>query len=87
VFGDDVGPYPGFSMKRGTLVIRRLPQQFLPTFADCGAHELGFLKLLRHALSSMESCAKLLDARGARVRRLVGDAAIGGKGEILVWRN
>jgi formylmethanofuran dehydrogenase subunit C len=84
VFGDDVGPYPGFGMKRGTLVVRHLPQQFLPTFADCGAHELGFLKLLRHALSS---CAKSLDARGARVRRFVGDAAIGGKGEILVWRN
>ncbi len=87
VFGDDVGAYPGFGMKRGTLVVRHLPQQFLPTFADCGAHELGFLKLLRHAPSGMGAWAKSLDARGARVRRLVGDAAIDGRGEILVWRN
>ena len=55
----------------------------LPTFADAGAHDLGFLRLLGRVLRG--TCRRApLSGRGTRVRRYVGDAAFAGKGEILV---
>src|SRR5262249_572782 len=46
VLGPELGPYPGFGMKRGTLLHLARPQRELPSFADCGRHDLGFLRLL-----------------------------------------
>lgn len=84
VLGAAVGDYPGFGMKRGSLLLRRLPARTLPTFADCGVHDLGFMRLLARALGT-DSEAKKLVYLGLRLRRLVGDAAAGGKAEMLVW--
>lgn len=81
--GPTVGPYPGFAMTRGSLLLCAAPQRLLPTFADCGGHDLGFLRLLGRALAGRcRGLAWLED--GPRVRRLAGDAAAGGKGEILI---
>jgi len=82
--GGEVGPYPGYGMKRGTLWLRNPPRRSLPTFADNGWHELGFLRVLRGALARIQSGSRSLEELGLRVRRFVGDAAYGGKGEILV---
>jgi formylmethanofuran dehydrogenase subunit C len=83
VLGEGVGRYPGFAMKRGTLLLRHAPGQMLPTFADAGRHELGFMSLLTAYLAPHS--AKLAAAAPAlmELRRFTGDAAAGGKGEIL----
>jgi formylmethanofuran dehydrogenase subunit C len=86
VLGEQAGAYPGFIMRRGTLLLRAAPQRLLPTFADAGTHELGFLRLLRRSLAGTGTGAATLDQLGLRVRRFIGDAAVAGKGEILVWQ-
>jgi formylmethanofuran dehydrogenase subunit C len=66
-FGADAGVL----LRRGTLIgpsVARL----LPTFVDCGSHELNFLRLLDRELAQ------------ALGRRLAGDMATIGKGEILL---
>jgi len=56
----------------------------LPSFADCGRHELGFLGLLfAHLRPHSQRLAALAPGLGAP-RRWAGDLAAGGKGEILV---
>ncbi|MCC6467994.1 MAG: formylmethanofuran dehydrogenase subunit C [Alphaproteobacteria bacterium] len=71
------GAMAGWSLKRASLVLARMPQSMPPTFGDAGVHELLYLRLLARSLG--------LDAgRFARVRRFAGDSQVGGKGEILV---
>jgi formylmethanofuran dehydrogenase subunit C len=84
VLGSGVGAYPGFGMKRGTLWLRCPPSRALPTFADSGWHEFGFLRLLRGALAGAGIGSRSLQDLGLRARRFMGDAAVAGKGEILV---
>ena len=79
------GVYPGFAMKRGSILLGQPPPRMLPTFGDAGSHELGFLRLLSRAIRTDGTPALDLEGLGTRVRRYVGDAAAGGKGEILVW--
>ncbi|MGH6927606.1 MAG: formylmethanofuran dehydrogenase subunit C [Dongiaceae bacterium] len=86
VLGTTIGCYPGFGMKRGSLILRGHPERQLPTFSDCGHHDLGFLSLLWRSLRGR---SRRLDelARGSNtVWRLAGDRAVGGKGEILLWQ-
>jgi formylmethanofuran dehydrogenase subunit C len=85
VLGAPAGAWPGFAMKRGSILLRELPRRMLPTFSDAGTHELGFLRLLSRAIGTEATPALDLAALGTRVRRYVGDAAAAGKGEILVW--
>lgn len=84
VVGGRVGAYPGCMMKRGTLLLRDRPRDQLPSFADCGLHDLGFLTLLARWLGAQGAPAAMLAGLGGRARRLVGDIAIDGKGEILL---
>lgn len=84
--GSAIGAYPGFAMKRGTLILRSLSNHMLPTFADCGRHELGFLSLLFLQLRNSSSQLDQLAAQTKIVQRMVGDQAAGGKGEILCWQ-
>lgn len=79
------GANAGFAMNRGTLLLRQAPVQWLPTFSDCGTHELGFLRLLLNSWRSLPSRFAGLPADATRVHRYVGDLANGGRGEILVW--
>ncbi len=81
-----VGADPGFGMVRGTLLVRDLPGGLLPTFNDCGIHELGFLCLLLRSWKELPGAFGRLSPDAIRVRRHVGDLANGGKGEILVWQ-
>ena len=85
--GPAVGPYPGFAMKRGSLILLSRPDRALPTFADCGRHDLTFLRLLLRALKGRSPRLDDLATRPPLVRRLAGDQSVAGKGEILLWQN
>jgi formylmethanofuran dehydrogenase subunit C len=87
VLGAAVGRYPGFAMKRGSLILRRQPERQLPTFADCGRHELGFLPLLWRSFRGRSRRLDELATGPNAVRRLAGDRAVGGQGEILLWQD
>lgn len=87
VLGADPGAYPGLGMKRGSLILRGHPERELPSFGDCGRHDLGFLRLLLRALHGRSIRLDQLAARPTQVRRLVGDQAGGGTGEILIWQD
>ncbi|MDX6751935.1 formylmethanofuran dehydrogenase subunit C [Geminicoccaceae bacterium 1502E] len=80
------GALPGIAMKRGTLILGGgggggEGDAAPATFADNGVHELGWLALLERHLAEL-GLRGMLSSR--RVRRLTGDLAAGGKGEILV---
>jgi formylmethanofuran dehydrogenase subunit C len=100
VVGGDAGPHPAMGMRGGTVVLRgacgpdpaplmargtlwlaREPARLLPTFAEDGHHDLLWLRLLERYLGSL-GLADVLPGR--RVRRLAGDLAGQGKGEILL---
>lgn len=78
-----VGANLGFAMQRGSVLLRAQPLDIPPTFGDCGVHELAFLPLLFRAWSALPSRFAQF-AAPARVRRIVGDLANDGKGEILL---
>jgi formylmethanofuran dehydrogenase subunit C len=76
------GHLPGYLMRRGTIVLGRGAQSLSPSFADCGPHELAFAALLGSTLAEYEvKTGKLF--KGV-LRRLAGDLATLGKGEILI---
>jgi formylmethanofuran dehydrogenase subunit C len=80
----EVGAAPGYGMQRGTLLLAKMSRAPLATFNDCGVHELSFLPLLVNSWRGLgERFASLPQV--TQVRRLMGDLANGGKGEILVW--
>jgi formylmethanofuran dehydrogenase subunit C len=79
------GPLPGYLMKRGTIVLAEGCIELSPTFLDCGRHQLLAMKLCSEFISSYSK-------RGAAclkrpLRRLAGDMAVLGKGEILIGGN
>jgi formylmethanofuran dehydrogenase subunit C len=78
-----VGANIGFAMQRGTVLLRAMPAHLLPTFGDCGVHELSFLKLLFQSWSALPSRYAAFSAP-PRVRRIAGDLANDGRGEILI---
>jgi formylmethanofuran dehydrogenase subunit C len=79
-----LGAYPGYAMRRGTLLLTALPDSLPATFSDCGVHDLRFLPILVRSWKSLNSQFAHLEPR-SRVRRLMGDRACDGKGEVLVW--
>lgn len=79
-----VGPLAGFGMKRGSLILFRRPADMLPTFADCGSHDLGVLRLMTRYWRSLGGAFAEFGAAAGRAHRFTGDAANGGKGEILI---
>jgi formylmethanofuran dehydrogenase subunit C len=75
------GPLPGYLMARGTLVLADGCDDLSPTFADCGAYDL-----IANAL--MAAYVRPFSPQTAAVlrrpwRRLLGDMAVIGKGEIF----
>jgi formylmethanofuran dehydrogenase subunit C len=76
------GALPGYLMTRGTLIIGGGAAATSPTFVDTGAHELVALRLIARWLIDEGIEGGSLAA--ARLRRLVGDTAVLGKGEIFV---
>ncbi|MGH8728967.1 MAG: formylmethanofuran dehydrogenase subunit C [Burkholderiales bacterium] len=79
-----VGDNAGFAMQRGTLMLASPPRNLLPTFSDCGSHNLGFLPLLIRSWRELPGRFAELEI-GQRVRRYMGDLATLGQGEILIW--
>jgi formylmethanofuran dehydrogenase subunit C len=73
---------PGPLLRRGTLIGPKV-EALLPTFADCGRHDLMVMRLVqRYLAEALGELAPKLPA--GPVRRLMGDLATIGKGEILL---
>jgi formylmethanofuran dehydrogenase subunit C len=75
------GPLPGYLMKRGTIVLGDKSEELSPTFIDCGVHDLVALRLMASFLGGYGARAGKLFRRP--LRRLAGDMATLGKGEIF----
>ena len=75
------GALPGYLMRRGTIVLIDGAETLSPTFVDCGVHQLVSLRLM--ATFVREHSPVLASRLGRPLRRLAGDMATLGKGEIL----
>jgi formylmethanofuran dehydrogenase subunit C len=75
-----VGRYAGFGLRRGSLIFVEEPKDLLPTFCDCGVMEFDYLRILDRWLRTIGQRVGL----GDRARRLMGDMAALGKGEMLI---
>ncbi len=80
-----VGMMPGFSLKRGTLLLACVPENLPVTFQDSGEHALLFLTLLEKQLERDHQAFARFLPFGRKVRRYCGDLAWGGTGEILIF--
>jgi formylmethanofuran dehydrogenase subunit C len=76
------GALPGYLMQRGTVIIGGGAASTAPTFIDTGVHELVAMRLIAHWL--IEEGIQGGGGLATRLRRLVGDTAVLGKGEIFV---
>lgn len=74
------GRYAGYGNRRGSLIFMEKPRNILPTFSDCGVMEFDYLRLLEQWLRGQGMSLRL----GAKARRLMGDMAVLGKGEMLI---
>jgi formylmethanofuran dehydrogenase subunit C len=75
-----VGRFAGYGLRRGSLILGKEPEHLLPTFGDCGVLDFNWLRVLDRALQATGARVKLK----ARARRLMGDMAVLGKGEMLI---
>jgi formylmethanofuran dehydrogenase subunit C len=75
------GALPGYLMRRGTIVLADGAEQWSPTFVDCGVHDLLAAKLMAAFVQSFNP--RLASTLRRSLRRLAGDMAVLGKGEIL----
>ena len=82
IVGRKAGPLPGFLMKRGTIVLGEDCSAMSPTFVDCGSHELLAMRLWAGFVDPYSKRAAALLRRP--LRRLAGDMAVLGKGEIFI---
>lgn len=82
VVGGGVGAHAGAAMRRGTIVALSGIERVGPGFVDCGVHDLVFLRLLARQLEGLGLTE--LAHRIGPLRRCLGDAAIAGKGELLI---
>ena len=78
------GILPGYAMKRGTLLLRKMPEKLPATFNDCGAHVFGFLPMLAASWKIHGGKIARLPKAKSPMQRYMGDLANDGKGEILV---
>ncbi len=79
-----VGILPGYAMKRGTLLLRKMPEKLPVTFNDCGEHLFGFLPMLTKSWESHGGKFTRLPKAKSPMQRYMGDLANNGKGEILI---
>jgi formylmethanofuran dehydrogenase subunit C len=80
--GDQAGELPGYLMSRGTIFLGRGATLFSPSFGDCGEHDLVAARLLANYIA--QASVKLGGLLRQPLRRLAGDLAALGKGEILL---
>ena len=79
-----VGRSTGLAMRRGTVLLQQSPSTLPPTFNDCGEFPFRFLTLLARAWKDLPAPFGTLPESGLRVRRIMGDLANDGRGEILI---
>jgi formylmethanofuran dehydrogenase subunit C len=82
--GGEAGDLPGYLMGRGTILLGRGATLLSPTFGDCGEYELVAARLLAGYIA--QTSTKLAALFRRPLRRLAGDLAALGKGEILLRR-
>ena len=82
--GGEAGDLPGYLMGRGTILLGRGATLLSPTFGDCGEHELVATRLLANFVA--QTSGKLARLFRRPLRRLAGDLAALGKGEIFLPR-
>lgn len=76
------GPAPGLMMRRGTLIGAKV-ERLLPTFIDCGKHDLVILRVLsRYLKTALGPLAP--KPMPLFVQKFGGDMATIGRGEILL---
>jgi len=75
-----VGRWAGYGLRRGSLILSKEPKDLLPTFGDCGTLDFNYLRLLERQLRATGAHVKFRP----RARRLIGDMAVLGKGEMLI---
>lgn len=75
-----IGRWAGYGLRRGSLIFDKEPKDLLATFGDCGTLDFNWLRLLDRQLKATDGRFKL----GYRARRLVGDMAALGKGEMFI---
>jgi formylmethanofuran dehydrogenase subunit C len=75
------GPLPGYLMARGTLVLAGGGEALSPSFADCGVHDLVTTTLMADFVRPYSPT--VADLLRRPWRRLLGDMAVIGKGEIF----
>ena len=80
--GDEAGDLPGYLMGRGTIFLGRGATRLSPSFGDCGEHDLVAARLLADYIA--QTSVKLASLFRQPLRRLAGDLAALGKGEILL---
>lgn len=80
--GDEAGDLPGYLMGRGTILLGRGASLLSPSFGDCGEHDLVAARLLANYIAQVS--AQLGELFRRPLRRLAGDLAALGKGEILL---
>ncbi len=83
--GGEAGDLPGYLMNRGTIVLGGGTTMLSPTFGDCGAFELLATRLLANFVAP--TSARIARLMRRPMRRLAGDLAALGKGEILLAQN
>lgn len=76
------GANPGHLLRRGTLIGPKA-DSLLPTFADCGLHDLNVLRIIsKYVTETLGSLAP--KPLPPKVRKFAGDLATIGKGELLL---
>lgn len=77
-----LGAHPGYMMRRGTLIGPSVAE-LLPTFVDCGRHDLIIVQIIARYLKETlgDKAPKPL---GRFVKKIGGDMATIGRGEILL---
>ena len=75
------GALPGYLMRRGTIVLGEGSNVMSPTFVDCGVHDLVAARLLADFVRPYSARAAAVFR--SPLRRLAGDMAVLGKGEIF----
>jgi formylmethanofuran dehydrogenase subunit C len=79
-----IGDMPGYLMRRGSILLDRAPETPSPSFVECGASAIAFSALIDRYLIGEGIVEQPL--LGNAPRKLGGDNAVLGKGEILFPR-
>jgi formylmethanofuran dehydrogenase subunit C len=84
VVAGEVGDIPGYLMRRGSILLDRMPKSLSPSFVECGAPDSVFARIIDRYLIA-EGILKTPLLRNAP-RKYGGDNAVLGLGEVLFPR-